>query len=175
MSVVILDLIEHSRMKVFNFGSGVVLENQTNCPACQIESMPICVFLNKNRDQKIRFGLCQHCGYMGYIDRPAQKWIVDFYSTRWDKDLIRGKEEILKSVNLPAYGNKATRYRAFSLVKTLNIDKERPVCEIGCGYGEILKNFENAGFKKLVGVEHSKHRAKRVRKLFIFNILDGEF
>lgn len=173
--VEILDLIEHSMMKVLNLGANVVLENQTYCPACRNELVPICIFFNKNREQKIRFGVCQHCGYMGYIDRPTQKWIADYYSAHWDKNLIRGKEDILKAVDLPVSGNKATRYLALSLVKGLYIDKERPVCEIGCGYGEVLKNFENIGFKKLVGVENSKHRAELVCQIFNFNVLDGEF
>lgn len=175
LSLRVEDMISPSRVSVFSFGKDIPLDFLGHCPACGNSLKPVCVFIALEAGLKIRYGLCQYCGYMGYMDRPTKKWMVDFYMNRWDKKFSRTKADVLKNLNLPKEGAKAGRYLTFSLIEKINTDKKRPVCEIGAGYGEILKNFERAGFKNLVTVENSKHRADFIKNNFGFNSLAGEF
>lgn len=99
----------------------------------------------------------------------------DFYSHDWDKYFPKTKIEIRKGTILPGKGIKPSRYLAASLVEKINPDKGKPVCEIGSGYGEALKYFKDAGFKYLIGIENSKHRAELVNQALGFNILHGGF
>src|SRR4030095_16561588 len=57
----------------------------------------------------------------------------------------------------------------------LPVDRSRPVCEIGCGYGANLKHLANAGFARLIGTESSEHRADVVRQGFGFEALTAPF
>lgn len=175
MKVTIEDIYTASRVKVFTLDGSIPLEGQIACPACGNDLRPVCLFSNSKGTKEVRYGLCLFCGYSGYMDRPAKEWMIDFYSRKWDKKSPRSKEDVVKSLNLPKQGPKAGRWLTFSLAGKFEIDKERPVCEIGCGYGEVLKNFERTGFKNLIGVEHSEHRADFVRKNFGFTVLNGEF
>lgn len=175
MTLKIEDIYTASRVRVFDLPEKIPLEEQDICPSCDNALKAVCVFSNSKNMQKVRFGLCDFCGYSGYMDRPSKEWIADFYSRKWDKKSPRSREDVIKSVALPKQGPKAGRWLTFSLADKVKVDKERLVCEIGCGYGEVLKNFENAGFKNLIGIEHSNHRADFVRKNFGFTVLDGEF
>lgn len=172
----ILDIAESSRVRIFKLKDDIPLSEQTNCPSCRERLKPICIFNNKNTTKIIRFGLCEGCGYMGYIDRPEENWMVNFYKNDWDKSFRKSKEEVLKGINLPKTGVKASRYLSISLIDKLeNINKNKYVCEVGCGYGEILKNFNNLGFNNLIGIENSKYRANIVNSIFGFKTFCGDF
>lgn len=167
--------VSASRVKVFKFGKEIPLEENRFCFVCGKPLKVIAVLESGDGSQKVRLGLCEGCGYVGYIDRPSEKWMIDFYSRDWDKGFARTREDVLKNTELIKEGSKAGRYLTFSLVEKIGVDKERPVCEVGAGYGEILYNFERAGFKKIVGVENSARRAEFVKKTFGYEILSGEF
>lgn len=175
LSLRIEDIVAPSRVRIFNFDKKIPLDFFDRCSACEKNLRPICIFTGLEAGSKIRFGLCEHCGYMGYLDRPKKTWMIDFYNQKWDRKFIRTKDDIFKSIDLPKKGGKAGRYLTFSLIERINADKGRPVCEIGAGYGEVLKNFERAGFRNLIAVENSQHRADFIRKNFGFKTLAGEF
>ena len=171
----IIDILESSRVKVFNLDNDVFFEKQEYCPACDSKLEPFCALINESQNQKMEFGLCQNCGYMGYIDRPAKEWMVKFYSEKWDRSFPRVEEDIKKGTILPGKGVKPSRYLAASLIEKIDINKERGACDIGSGYGEVLKYFKEQGFEKLVGVENSKHRAELVSRILGLKTLHGEF
>ena len=175
MGIEVEDILTGSRVKVFELPKDIPLNQRDKCPSCANSLKPVCVFSDNEKTQEIRFGICDFCGYGGYMDRPAKEWMVDFYKNKWDKQSPRTKDDVIKSSILPKEGVKAGRYLTFSLINKIKIDKARPICEIGCGYGEVLRNFETAGFKNIIGIEHSDHRADFVRKNFGFTVLTGEF
>ena len=62
-----------------------------------------------------------------------------------------------------------------ALAKNLPVDRERPVCELGCGWGESLEHLRRAGFTRLVDTEASQHRAAAVRAALDVSALTGAF
>jgi len=165
-----------SRLNSMPLLEGVPMDAQTACPACGA-SLEVCARLvPKGGAKAVRYGLCPKCGYMGYIDRPTQKWIIDFYSKDWDQEFIRTPEQMREDADIMMRkGGKISRYLAATLVEKLDVDKTKAVCEIGTGYGLVLEYFKRNGFTKLIGVENSKHRAELVKKVFGFEVLHGGF
>ena len=82
----------------------------------------------------------------------------------WGSPVERGANE-----GIAAPHPKITRARdkklksAVRLALTLPIDRNLPVCEIGCGGGVSLRQLAANGFSQLVGIEASRHRAAAVR------------
>lgn len=72
-------------------------------------------------------------------------------------------------------GSQRSRHLAVSLAGKIAADKDAYVCEIGSGYGQVLEYFRRAGFRKLVGVENSKHRSELVKEVFGIDVLHGGF
>ena len=168
------DILQSSRLSLLSLDEKTPFDKWLVCPSCETGLRPVCRLVDSFYRQ-VRVGLCENCGYMGYMDRPIKAWMNDFYSREWDKDFPRTKAEIQKGTVLPGKGIKPSRYLAASLVEKIKPDKEKPVCEIGSGYGEVLKYFRDTGFKKLIGVENSKRRADLVNQVLGFNVLHGGF
>ena len=168
------DILRSSRLSFLRLDEKIPFDVWLVCPSCETDLKPICR-LKDVSDRQVRVGLCGSCGYMGYMDRPAKAWMNDFYSREWDKSFPKTMAEIKKGGLLPAAGRKASRYLAASLIEKIKPDKERPVCEIGSGYGEVLKYFRDSGFKNIIGIESSKRRADLVRLALGFDILHGGF
>ncbi len=149
---------------------------QKNCPACDGILSPVAELESRRTAQKIRYGICPACGYMGYIDRPGRTWLADYYARAWDKLIPRTSEGIRSQTILAGKsGPKASRFIAFNLARQLGLDKSQAVLEIGSGYGEVLKNFKDDGFKTVVGIENSDHRANLVSETFGMPVLAGGF
>ncbi len=150
------------------------MELMNSCPACTVDLQPICA-LRSFKGKTVRIGFCSNCGYMGYMERPTHKWVTNFYSSEWDKEFIRSKDRIEKDAQLPKGEIKGSRSEAFLATLDLKPDKNKAVCDIGSGYGQIMKSFNNSGFKQVVGVENSFHRSAIVREVFDLPVIHGEF
>lgn len=174
-AIKIIDILESTRLKVFPFTKDIPLEEQSHCPACNIPLQILCLLVTEARDHRLRYGLCAKCGYMGYIDRPQQSWMIDFYTTNWDRATPATEAEVKNRTIVPGPGIKPSGHLAASLIHKLNLQKDRIICEMGSGYGEALKYFKDAGFTNIIGVENSKHRADLVQKILGFQVLQGEF
>jgi len=173
-----ITITEHllsSRLGVLSIDENMPLDKQELCPGCLNRLSVLCTLIDGKVKTKIHVGCCEKCGYIGYIDRPTREWIVSFYSHNWDKKFIRKPEEIRAAVRLPKEGFKGTRYRAFKLREKAPIDKEKSFLDIGSGYGQIMKNFSDAGWKNVYGIENSPHRAELVKKIFGFSVINGDF
>lgn len=118
--------------------------------------------------EKIRVGCCDRCGYVGYQDRPSEKWIVDFYSNIWNKEI---EEKLVGKPNKKV----AAESNLIKAIKSLEINKTGPICEIGCGYGGMLVKLLEMGFTNLTGVENSKERTRISREEGRAEILNGNF
>ena len=145
---------------------------QKYCPACNAELKTFCTLVAANALTRVRVGTCLSCGYVGYIDRPTEDWLVNFYREDWDSALLRQPEIEARNVRhrLPD----STR-RVVHLIQSLPVDRSRLVCDIGCGKGAVLREFDNLGFKKLIGVENSHYRAQLTRLTYGYHVLSGNF
>lgn len=174
-TIIIKDILLSSRLGKFLINQNTPREEMLNCQACLGLLLCCASLVSLSYTLKIRVGICENCGYMGYMDRLTKSWLVDFYSSDWDREFIRTPQQMREDVVLLKGGVKGSRYNAFELHRKLQINKEKPFFEIGSGYGQVMKNFEIAGFSKLYGIENSKHRADLVKKIFGFNIYSGDF
>lgn len=173
-AVLVEDMGMSSRLTSMD-AAGIPWDVQESCPACGAK-LETCARLAPDDGSKtVRYGLCAACGYMGYIDRPTQKWIIDFYSKDWDKEFVRPPEEMRADADAMMAGKgKQSRKIAADLALKIG-DKARTACEIGTGYGLVLEYLKRHGFTRLMGVENSKHRADLVKKVFGFEVLHGGF
>ena len=172
-SIKIKSLLLSSRFSILKWDKSIPTEIVSNCIACTNKLEPICAL--RSSSTTVRIGFCNKCGYVGYMDRPTKTWINNYYSLSWDKDFIRSKEMMKRDVVLPKGKIKGTRRSAFLATAELKVDKDRGVCDIGSGYGQVMKNFQMSGFKKIVGVETSQHRASLVNEVFGFDVIYGDF
>ena len=140
--------MKSNRVGVFNFDKNIPLEQQSKCPSCENELKTACVFVSEKSVMRMKYGICTHCGYMGYIDRPSKQWMIDFYSNDWDKAFPRTEEQIKNGTILPGKGIKPDRFITASLLSKINFDKNKPFVEMGSGYGEVLKYFKEQGLIK---------------------------
>ena len=165
-----------SRTRPLALSKSIPMETQNKCPSCGTKLEAVASLVSCGKKQEIRVGVCVYCGYVGYIDRPQEKWIVDFYAKDWDQEFIKSEGHMRSDVILPqGIGPKGSRHAAFGVYKELDVDKNLPFLEIGSGYGQVMENFKLAGFQKLFGVENSRHRAGLVNKVFGFEIVVGVF
>jgi 2-polyprenyl-3-methyl-5-hydroxy-6-metoxy-1,4-benzoquinol methylase len=84
----------------------------------------------------------------------------DYYLESWDADDVdvRSEKRLRKLTSTKKREKSVVR-----LAKALPVDKSRPVCEIGVGWGLSSRHLLEAGFSQVVGTETSKHRADVVR------------
>lgn len=117
------------------------LELRTACPCCEAELAPVGAIYST---LTVRLGLCGRCGYLGYMDRPTSDWLESFYSSTWD-ELGQVGEVVLSEAIHPAT----------AFVKRF-VRKGSSVCDVGCGYGNALKQLRDD--YRVSGVEKCKHR-----------------
>lgn len=154
------------------------VEVQPFCPAClqpteergKFKRVPL---LNIAIIGSIRVGVCDSCGYMGYIDRPKKEWFDAFYQTEWDQQGQKESEEMKIY-----FKSKPNEVRMSGLIQMLNRIKDKkdlPILDIGCGFGSDLRAAQFFGYKDIVGIESSKHRAEVVQEALKFPVITGNF
>ncbi len=175
VGIQIKDILKSTRLGLFPLPEDASIEECWPCFCCTKKLDVFVVLIGVEAHSQIRVGVCGHCGYMGYIDRPSKVWLTSFYSSDWDKEFVRSATQMKGDVVLQKGGVKGSRQRAFELHRQISVNKKKPYFEIGSGYGQVMKNFEITGFEKLYGIENSKHRAELVKKVFGFEIYHGDF
>lgn len=149
---------------------------QSNCTADDTPLRVVATLVGRGGSQKIRVGCCPRCGYIGYLDRVTKDWLLHYNSEIWDNpDQVDIHEEIRER----RHGCSAPDIRrcdtAMRLVRMATIDRLKPVCEIGTGYGRMLKCLAQAGFSQAIGMETSRHRAEIARHAYGLEVLHGAF
>lgn len=152
-----LDLHQWQAMEI---GPRVPLTTVLLCPADEIPLRVLCTFTDDSGNTRVRVGCCPSCGHVSYMDRPTQEWMNHYYLDAWDSHSVdaRTHKKTQKLAEVPA-----KEKTVVALTKALDVDRRRPVCEIGCGWGASLKNLVLAGFANVVGTDASAHRAQAVR------------
>lgn len=162
--------------KQLEINATVPLAHQRWCPAEGKELKTICTLVGSNGQQRLKIGLCPACGYLGYITRPTSEWMEKFYLETWDDAQVQGDfrkmEKLKRQYETGTIGKEG---EVIPLVKKFILNKDCYICEIGCGYGKMLKQINLLGFKRLVGVENSRHRAEIARKVYALEVLTGPF
>ena len=159
-------------LRTIRITDAIPFGTQPNCPGCDKELKPFCTLIASDDRKRMRMGLCVSCGYIGYIDRPTKEWIVDYYIEDWDNAKARNLAEEARKLK---HGLTAEQRDAVHLADTLSINKEKWVCDIGCGNGGCLKEFQNIGFNHLVVVENSRYRAELAHLKYGFPVEVGNF
>ncbi len=139
-------------------------EVQDSCCCCGVGLMTAARL--QSPTSFIRLGSCPKCGYVGYIDRPTRYWVKNFYNVTWDE---KGRSANLEEIK------EFKKSKFIEMVRDLGIDVRESIFEVGTGYGQILKQFKDAGYNNLFGIEHAPHRAKLASEYARAKVLHGEF
>jgi 2-polyprenyl-3-methyl-5-hydroxy-6-metoxy-1,4-benzoquinol methylase len=169
-------VLELNNFKVLEIGQEISFDSQLHCPSDGVELKTICTLIGNDGKQKLRIGGCSSCGYVGYVDRPTKTWISNFYLTTWDgaqsQDVQKKTYQLHERLMA---GHLGKEREVLALSEKWPIDRNRYICEIGCGYGELLKQMEQLGFTKLIGIENSLHRAEFVKQALNMKVLTSPF
>lgn len=145
---------------------------QESCPCCGGALATLATLVAGDVLDRIRLGYCALCGYRGYCDRPAAVWFDRFYSEEWDN--ARQRNAAAEAGRLQPHLSEVQR-SSVRLAGRVARDRSRPVCEIGCGFGSALKEFETLGFRNVIGVEPSRFRGAVTRAAYGHRVLTGAF
>ena len=173
----ILKFLELCDWKVLKVDGSIPFEENLLCPCGEENLRTLCTLVGNEGKQKIRIGCCPSCGYIGYINRPSGEWISRFYAEMWDKRGEKGQreEEVKEEGRLILSKDKRRMRNLEKLMQRFEISRQRPVLEIGSGYGGTLKLLEALGFENLVGTEASLHRAEAGSNGHNLQVLAGAF
>lgn len=127
----------------------------------------------------MRVGVCASCGYMGYIDYPTKAWIHEFYLSEWRNGAEGDTAQEVARLNAMAQAKMESKH-AFRIEKLKRflechpIEKNKPMFEIGCGYGESMIYFKERGYD-VRGCENSGNRAEIVQKAYGLSVTNAPF
>lgn len=121
------------------------IEHIKECPCCGEELIEL--MTTTWAESTIRFivGVCDNCGYIGYMTQPKSEWFTSYYENSWDQ---AGRSNIDKPKMSPPKDEGLIYFKRHP--ELFNFKK--PLCEIGCGYGRALNYLSQLGFEKVVGV-----------------------
>lgn len=142
------------------------------CPADGTTLRTLCTLIAATGSPRIRVGCCPECGHVSYIDRPTKRWIDAYYLSTWDAHDVENRND-RRARKLATTLPRANTGVGIAL--SLDVDRSRPICEIGCGYGTNLKHLHDAGFTNVAATEASSHRAETARRLFGFDVVAAPF
>src|SRR3989344_5225851 len=162
--------------KVLEITKEIPFDVQPNCPCDRSPLKTFCTFLGNEGRDKIRVGVCDACGYVGYIDRPGGDWIRNYYSTTWDA----GEEsESRIEAETKEYAAKKGSLNPIKLteeeVLNLGISKDRYLLEIGSGRDLVPKALAKLGYGKIMAVDPSKPRARISEQAFGIKVVAEPF
>lgn len=150
----------------------IPLTAQEICVACAAKLRAVCIFRSKQEHSRVRLGYCESCGYLGYMDRPTREWVTSFYSEVWDAAQYRDAKKAAQKLKTRI---SPLQQHLIDLLKTVPIEKNRLVCDIGCGKGGVLKALADNGFTNSIGIENSRYRSEIVKEKYGFNMITGSF
>lgn len=159
-------------LRIVRMDASVPMVTKEECPACNEKMKVFCTLIAGGDRRRMRIGRCPSCGSMGYIERPTESWIAGYYLNDWDN--ARGRD-VESEARMHVHGVTKEQFDAVNLARGFRIEKERPVCDIGCGKGNTLKEFERLGFRNLLGIEPSAYRVHMAHAIYGYEVLVGDF
>lgn len=167
-----LKFLDLSDWKIFELVDSESWNMEGRCPAHNEKLSSVVLFSGNEGRDKIRLGCCKICGYIGYKDLPTKEWIHEFYKNTWEDT---ESSKVKKSIQKIKEDKDTKQRKVIKILKNLNLDKSRYVCEIGSAYGSTLNEIKKQGFTNLVGIENSKHRVDFAKSFFGFNVFNTPF
>ncbi len=167
-----LKFLEATDWKTFELADSRSWNVEGRCPAHGEALRSVVLFSGNGGRDAIRVGCCGTCGYIGYKNLPPKEWIHEFYQNIWEDT---DSPKVKKSIQKIKEDRDTKQKKVVGILKHLNLDKSRPVCEIGCAYGSTLNEMKKRGFTNLVGVENSKHRVDFAKSFFGFEVFNAPF
>lgn len=165
--------------KIFDVKTDLQVEERKFCQADNSLLKTICTLVSEKGENTIRVGFCENCGYIGYIDCPTKNWIRKFYFDKWDsadaKDINVEVAKLKKKFFAQDDANMDPLNKFKILDEKFHFNKSRSALDLGCGYGNKLGFLHKIGFKSVVGIENSSHRAEIARRVFGFPIINFPF
>jgi SAM-dependent methyltransferase len=117
------------------------------CEGCGGLMSAISMVKNDKDELGLVTGLCPTCGYVKRIRNLSQDWYGEHFAKRW----MTGMDETISDQH-KLHENK---YVFNKLSKYIPVDGS--ILDVGCGIGQRLLPFHNAGFN-VYGVDPSEHR-----------------
>lgn len=153
-------------LKTIEISQDIPLSSQV-CPTDKTGLKTVCALVGNQGKNILRFGCCDKCGYLGYADRPSKSWIQDFYTYRWNEtERQKITEKRLEKI-VPAPVDQ--------FLSRVNLLPDDFVLEIGSGFGSHLRSFRESGYKNVIGIENSYHRAKVAKEIFNINTISAPY
>ncbi len=168
----ILNFLDLFDWKIFDIRTASEWIEDLHCPCDKTMLKTIATFFGNGGTNKIKVGVCTACGYIGYIDKPTKEWIKNFYLNTWEDTESPKVKKLVKKIK---QGRDKKQREILEILKSMNVDTSRPICEIGCGYGSALNQIQQLGFKNIIGIENSRHRADFAKEFFGLDILTAPF
>lgn len=124
----------------------------SQCLACGSNSLVSMIRLNDNSARKvIERSACSVCGSTSFTKLPSWDWFSQYYKTKWQP---KQSQEVKDSKFSRDYNPMIEH------IQSLGLPKESKICEIGRGYGGILRQLQALGYKNICGIEPSPARAE---------------
>lgn len=169
--------------KILRVGGNVPLVEIEDCPNTCGDFRTIATLVGNQGKKMLRVACCGRCGYVGYKDKPPKEWIDKFYASTWDgskkdaKDQERYIAELMHEKRKKYLSDSKEFIRVRMVIERFvsRFNKQKPVCDIGAGFGLQLDQFKRLGFERVFGMEASPHRAEVARRAFGLNVLHGAF
>lgn len=160
-------------LRIARMDESVPLEQGAHCPACSSRLSVLYTLVSGGAKRRMRCGMCEQCGYIGYMDKPSRPWLSSFYREEWDNAKVR---DIEKEISLFRESSLPPVQRVIvERVCVLPIDRTKTVCDIGCGKGLALHAFSQKGFSRVVGVESSRYRSEYAKRKHRARVYQGNF
>ena len=159
--------------RVLEIDGTVPLTRVERCPGDSTELRTLCTFISRDERVVVRVGCCPSCGHVSYVDRPTATWMNAYYLDSWDAgdDVEARADKRLRKLS----STKKREKSVVTVAKALPVDRSRPICEIGVGWGLSSRHLLEAGFSQVIGTETSKHRADVVRSGLGIPVLTAPF
>jgi len=159
-------------LRAITLDESVPFDTHEICPACIAPLSALCTFVAGSNTKRMRLGYCPQCGYQGYMDRPTRAWTMNYYVEEWDNAKLKDVKH--EAAHVPRGLTRQQRLTVH-MADRPDISKKSSVCDIGCGDGLVLKEFEEVGFPNLIGVENSRFRAEMAKEKFGYPVIIGNF
>lgn len=133
-------------------------------PVAQTKLLPLVDVQTRTGNRYLSLAHCPVTGLVFHSRLPGLDWQNDFYAQEWDKTSRAGP-------SMDPQQFMRTRTNKVEQLARPFLKRRSRVLDIGCGYGDQLFYFMEAGHE-LVGVEPSRHRAEFARQFIKGEILN---
>ncbi len=112
---------------------------------------------------------CNSCGVIYYENPPTYDFIKNYYENTWNKN--SGEDQKVST----AVRKRVKTVTPKMLEELGYTNKDAAILELGCGLGDMLAGFVEAGFPNVWGAEMSQHRVDVCERRFPGRVFAGGY